>query len=347
MKVGALEETITVTGASPLVDTQNTRQQQVVSREVLNALPTSTVTLSNIGAITPGMAGQVNVGGSAGAYSMSSVLNVTFHGKGGGTTAYDGMRITDMDCASCTGPLISPATVDQWTVETGGGLAESDAAGVRLNVVPRSGGNAVSSTFSGSFSNSSLQSDNLTDELRARGLTTVNGLEYLRSVDGFVGGPIKQDKVWYFAAGRYTASKNQLAGIFFNKTQGTPLYTPDLSRPGYRDDELASGALRLTWQATQKDKFNFHAEPQRNYVHRGEFASPEAMYWFSSGLWGSIRRRGIPSGRINCCSKSARARPSRIGRDRRTLVSGRTTFPFSSRRRTSVQLQHQSWWPEG
>ena len=296
MKVGALEETITVTGASPLVDTQNTRQQQVVSREVLNALPTSTVTLSNIGVITPGMAGQVNVGGSAGAYSMSSVLNVTFHGKSGGTTAYDGMRITDMDCASCTGPLISPATVDQWTVETGGGLAESDAAGVRLNVVPRSGGNSVSANFAGSFSNSSMQSDNLTPDLEVRGLTTVNGLQYLRSVDAFVGGPIKRDKLWYFGAGRYTASKNQLAGIFFNKTQGTALYTPDLSRPGYRDDELTAGALRLTWQATQKDKFNFHIEPQRNFVHRGEFAAPEAMYWYNFGplgifqaTWNSVR----------------------------------------------------------
>jgi hypothetical protein len=296
MRVGALEETLTVTGASPLVDTQNARQQQVVSREVLNALPTSTVTLSNIGAITPGMAGQVNVGGSAGAYSMSSVLNVTFHGKGGGTTAYDGMRITDMDCASCTGPIISPATVDQWTVETGGGLAESDAAGVRLNVVPRSGANTLVANMSGTISSSGLQSNNLTDELEDRGLTTVNGLKYLRSVDGFVGGPLKQDKLWYFLAGRYTASKNQLAGIFYNKTQGTPLYTPDPDRPGYRDDELASGAFRLTWQATKKDKFNFHIEPQRNYVHRGEFAAPEAMYWFQFGplgiyqaTWNSIR----------------------------------------------------------
>ncbi len=296
MKVGALEETITVSGASPLVDIQNTRQQQVVSREVLNALPTSTVTLSNIGVITPGMAGQVNVGGSAGAYSMSSVLNVTFHGKGGGTTAYDGMRITDMDCASCTGPLISPATVDQWTVETGGGLAESDAAGVRLNVVPRSGGNSLSANFAGSFSNSSLQTDNMNADLAARGLTTVNGLKYLHSVDGFVGGPFKRDKLWYFGAGRYTASKNQLAGIFYNKTQGTALYTPDSSRPGYRDDELTAGALRLTWQATQKDKFNFHVEPQRNYVHRGEFAAPEAMYRYNFGplgifqaTWNSVR----------------------------------------------------------
>ena len=76
MRVGAIQETITVTGASPLVDTQNTRQQKVLSAETLAALPTSTVTLSNIAVITPGMAGTVNVGGSAGAYSMSSVLNV-------------------------------------------------------------------------------------------------------------------------------------------------------------------------------------------------------------------------------------------------------------------------------
>jgi hypothetical protein len=296
LKVGALEETITVTGSSPLVDIQNTRQQQVVSREVLNALPTSTVTLSNIGAITPGMAGQVNVGGSAGAYSMSSVLNVTFHGKSGGTTAYDGMRITDMDCASCTGPLISPATVDEWTVETGGGLAESDAAGVRLNVIPRSGGNTVSASLSGSFSDSALQTDNLTDALRDRGLTSVNGLEYLRSIDGFVGGPLKQDKLWYFVAGRYTTSKNRLAGIFYNATQGTPFYTPDPNRPGVRDDELAAGTFRLTWQANQKDKFTFHVEPQRNYVHRGDFAAPEAMYWFQfwplgiyQATWNSVR----------------------------------------------------------
>ena len=296
LRVGALEETITVSGASPLVDTQNTRQQVVVSREVLTALPSSTVTLSNIGIITPGMAGQVNVGGSAGAYSMSSVLNVTFHGKAGGTTAFDGMRITDMDCASCTGPVVSPATIDQWTVETGGGLAESDAAGVRVNYIPRSGANSVSASISGNVSTSGMQSDNLTDALRARGLTSVNGLRYLRSVDGFLGGPVKQDKLWYFVAARYTASQNQLAGIYFNKTQGSPLYTPDLSRPGYRDDELVAGSARLTWQATQKDKFNFHIEPQRNYVHRGEFAAPEAMYWYNfwpmgifQATWNSVR----------------------------------------------------------
>jgi hypothetical protein len=59
---------------------------------------------------------------------------------------------------------------------------------------------------------------------------------------------------------------------------------------------LEAGSLRLTWQATQKDKFNFHIEPQHNYVHRGEFAAPEAMYWYNfwpmgifQATWNSVR----------------------------------------------------------
>jgi len=166
-----------------------------------------------------------------------------------------------------------------------------------VNYIPKSGGNTVTAMMSGTISGSGLQSGNLTDALRARGLNSVNQLDYIRSIDGSIGGPLKQDKLWYFAAARYTTSKNQLAAIYFNKTQGTLFYTPDLSRPGYRDDELAAGTFRLTWQATQKDKFNFHVEPQRNYVHRGEanFA-PEAMYWFNfsplgiyQATWNSVR----------------------------------------------------------
>ena len=78
MRVGALEETITVTGASPLVDTQNVRQQQVVSDDLLKALPSATMTMADIGAITPGLTGTINVGGVGGAYSMSVIcVNVT------------------------------------------------------------------------------------------------------------------------------------------------------------------------------------------------------------------------------------------------------------------------------
>src|ERR671931_2265791 len=41
MRVGALEETITVTGETPIVDVQNTRRQRVIDREVIDTVPTS------------------------------------------------------------------------------------------------------------------------------------------------------------------------------------------------------------------------------------------------------------------------------------------------------------------
>src|SRR5256886_8934239 len=41
LKVGALEETITVTGETPIVDVQSARVQQTVSKEILAAIPTS------------------------------------------------------------------------------------------------------------------------------------------------------------------------------------------------------------------------------------------------------------------------------------------------------------------
>src|SRR5688572_12983662 len=40
MPLGSLEETITVTGESPIVDVQSTRRQQVLERDVISAIPT-------------------------------------------------------------------------------------------------------------------------------------------------------------------------------------------------------------------------------------------------------------------------------------------------------------------
>src|SRR5713226_8343974 len=68
MQVGSLEETVTVTGAAPLVDTQNVRQQKVVSSDLLAALPTSSKSIANLATLIPGMVGATDVGGSAGIY---------------------------------------------------------------------------------------------------------------------------------------------------------------------------------------------------------------------------------------------------------------------------------------
>jgi len=282
LPVGALEETVTVSGASPLVDTQNVRQQRVVSNELVQVLPTGTMTVADIGAITPGLTGTVNVGGSSGTYSMNSVAVLSLHGKRHAKAMYDGMRVNNMEgSGSTTGFMVSPNTLEEWTVETGGVSAESDASGVVVNYIPKEGGNAVSGSFSGLYTNDSLQSSNLTDELRRRGLGTVNDAVYVYNADAAFGGPIKRDKLWFFTATRFTGSKTQLAGIYYNATQGTPVYTEDRGRPGFRNDRLRGGAARLTWQVSEKSKLNVFTDIQSNVVRRGEFAAPEAQTLFN------------------------------------------------------------------
>ena len=293
MKVGSLEETITVTGASPLVDTQNVRQQLAVTDETLDALPTGTTAVSNLAAFTPGLtttAGS-NVGGTAGTYSSSSVIGSTFHGKSGAITMYDGMNVNNQVRPGATGYIISPATLQEWVVETGGGLAESIAGtAIAMNVIPKEGGNSFRGQGNLVFSNDAMQGSNLTDALRARNLSTVSQIDYIYDTDFSLGGPIRQDKLWVFTSHRVQGNKNQRAGVFFNATQNTVFYTPDLSRPAFREDLLNSHAVRLTWQINQKNKLNAHAEPQRNCVcrGRGEFVAPEAAYrwnFWPTGLY--------------------------------------------------------------
>ena len=268
LQVGALEETVTVTGESPLVDTQNARQQKVFSDEVLTMLPTGQASVVNLIALTPGMTGNATVGGSTGAYH-SQQMKGTFHGKRGSHILYDGMRIDNYAGAGDSpGYLFNVQTVEETAVETGGVGADSDSPNVAINMVPKEGGNTFRYGITGLFTDHNFQSDNYTEELGARDLQP-NGLPNVDRMYDFgvtMGGPIKKDSIWFFAAFRRWGTRNQAANLFWNKTQGTPFFTPDLSRPAHRDEKYQSHAARITWQATQKNKLNFFVDIKKDCV---------------------------------------------------------------------------------
>jgi hypothetical protein len=257
MQVGALEETITVTGETPLVDTQNVRRQTVVSEEMLDMLPTSTQHVNSLLSLTLGLSGVADV---AGIYSTS--VGGNYHGKSGTRTQMDGMSVQNMAGSGNTGYTLNAALVQEMTLQSSGISAEGNTEGVLINLIPKEGGNTFAGTASGLYTNDALAGDNLTDGLRARGLETVN--EPLRIYDATVtvGGPIKRDRIWFFTAHREWGNAHRMAGFYWNKTQGTPFYTPDLERPAERKQWYESHAARVTWQATQSHKFNFLADVQ-------------------------------------------------------------------------------------
>ena len=289
MKVGSLEETVTVSGAAPLVDTQNVNQQRVFSRTVVEQLPSSP-TLNQYatmipGAILTGGAAAQDVGGSRGEFQTG----FTIHGARTNDFQQlrDGMFWGTLVAAGNRMSSLNQATVDEVTVQTSGATAEAESGGALINVVPRDGGNTFAGSFAASFANQGLQSSNLDEALRGRGVTVVADIRKRYDVGGGVGGRVIRDKVWFFASSRYWITSTYIPGNYFNKTQGTLFYTPDLSRPLYDENYYLDNRLRLTWQLGQKNKIaaTYGVERNCNCLNnvstgqRDAAASGSAYYW--------------------------------------------------------------------
>src|SRR5262245_24832450 len=168
MRVGAVEETITVSGSAPVVDVQSVQQQRVLNKEVIDTLPTGRTTL-NVATLIPGMQlsttfsgeGQ-DVGGNTGEVQQT----LSIHGSRGN----DMRRMLDGLSMQSQGTSVSAfapngALVQEVVVDIAAGSAEQSAGGVRMNIVPREGGNTFTGTFYATGTSDSLQSDNIDQDL--------------------------------------------------------------------------------------------------------------------------------------------------------------------------------------
>ena len=278
MRVGGLEETITVAGASPVVDIQNVRQQTTFSRDLLDTLPTNR-SVAGFATLTLGAQlnspTQQNVGGNQSEAASAGGFSIHGGRSDDQKLTQDGMVATDASFAGQSNRnAINQVAVQEMIFQTGGGGAESETGGVQINVVPREGGNTFSTYFKMDGATPSMQTDNLSDELRARGLKKVPSIKKIYDVGGAFGGPIKRDSVWFFTSSRIWGSQNYAPGNYFNKTQskyigapnsGVALYTPDLDRPAYSNGYLRDIInVRVTWKATEKSKFNFAGNVQKH-----------------------------------------------------------------------------------
>jgi hypothetical protein len=262
--VGAIEETITVTGAAPVVDVQGVLQQQVFTREVVRSLPIG----KNAGiyaALIPGAAPlnptQQDVGGTKG----EDTQWFRMHNSGRSTQLRDGMFVGLPMGGANFNSSVNPATIDEVTVQLTGTLtAEAQGDGPQTNFVPRDGGNVFSGSFATDFGHRSLQGDNLSDELRQRGATRPGDLRTLYDVGGGIGGPLRRDRIWFFASTRYNEASSYAPGNYYNKTTGTLFYEPDLSKPAYDRNYYQEAGLRVTVQAAQKHKITVLARNERS-----------------------------------------------------------------------------------
>ena len=260
MQVGAIEETVMVTGEAPLVDVASTEQQRVIDREVLDTLPASGRRTA-LAVLIPAVDFRAQDVGGAGVQGLTG--NPTAHGaraEDAGTTL-QGISIASFGRSASTATIfLNPMAIEEVTISTGSNNAELHAGGVRTNYVPKSGGNNFSGVVFAAYAPSEWQSDNTDDDLIARGWETPGKVKELWDINPAVGGPIVRDKAWFYFATRYNVSSEWVAGAYANRNVNDPnswQYDPDTSQEVFNEARNPDTQSRVTWQATNRMRFGF------------------------------------------------------------------------------------------
>ena len=257
MRVGSVEETITVTGESPIVDIQSAALTRSVTSETFKELPSGGSWIQMAALVPAIRASNTDVGGVLGDQTGATL---TAHGSRDqdGVSLLDGMRIGNMyQSSNATNMSLSPLLFDQVDVQMSGQMGETGTNGVVMNAIPRSGGNRFSGSGLVNFSRPSLQGDNLTDRLKERGLTgATTSLKALHDLNGAVGGPLMRDKVWFYVTSRYFTNEYYLAGDFFPVDATAVHRQDDLSKQAFGGTYTYDNNGRVTWAINSKQKFS-------------------------------------------------------------------------------------------
>src|SRR5262245_14905304 len=262
LKVGEIQEIVTVSSASPIVDVQNTRRETVINASSIETLPATRAYGSVLNA-TPGVTVDNN--------GLAATPTMTFCSAHGGRSNEGRMAINGMTVAAAfNGGGVSSLTYDtnnaeEVSVLVSGGLGENETGGPLMNLIPKSGSNRFSGQAFFNTAGDWSRGDNIDDQLRAAGITKGPGIKSSYDASASYGGPIQKDRLWFFGTYRGYETTTGVSGIGANK------YAGDASHWDYlRDDtiepRLVQGrkiwALRATAQVSQKNKVMFSQENQ-------------------------------------------------------------------------------------
>ena len=254
LKVGGVAETITVTGETPVVDVQTAAREITLNTDVLKAIPTVR-SYNAMVVVVPGVVTNLND-------TVTGTATTQFPIHGGrnneGRLTIDGLNIGNPPGGNQPpGYVADVGNAQEVTFITSGGLGETETAGLTMNIVPKTGGNRVSGSVFFSATGEKLQSSNVTPELVAQGLAAATPLQKVYDLNAAGGGPIKQDRIWYYVNARTQGSTRLIAGIQYNLNAGDPtkwLYAPDPNNQMFSDRTWENVSGRITWQVTPRNK---------------------------------------------------------------------------------------------
>jgi carboxypeptidase family protein len=292
LKVGAMEETVTVSGESPVVDVQSNTKAQVLPREVLDAVPTAH-TIQGVGQLVVGVTLTApDVGGSQ---AMQQTY-FTVHGLGAAQTSLmmDGMIINGLQGDGAIQTYTNDAGNQEMVYQTGGGTVDSPTGGVKINMIPKEGGNRFSGSLFQGYESTSLQSDNLSSRLSGLGVKSVDKIGTYDDTNATVGGPIAKDKLWYFGSVRFFTVNKPIGSTYVSDGSRAGILAcanalagrgGSLCEQGIDPQHQYSGLVRLTWQASPRNKLSGYYD--RIHKVREGAMSPGDDRTTSAVVWNS------------------------------------------------------------
>ena len=265
LKVGAVEESVTVSGQSPVVDVTNTAASVAFTKEVLDSIPRGR-DLQNIFAMAPGVTQAVaDVGGS----TMAQRQNLSSYGVlSQPKLQVEGMNIT-MGADQNTAIYFNDSTLEEVQIRTSGNDAEVSVPGISMVAIMKSGGNNFHGTYQASTETPKLQADNLNDALRAQGLTATQPLKNFYDVSADLGGRIVRDKFWFYTAYGRQAKKEGLLGFAASPGPDGKYLTPDDPLADF-ETSLEQFSVKLSYQLSKNNRIVYawqrgtKAQPQNN-----------------------------------------------------------------------------------
>ena len=278
LALATLQETVTVSGASPVIDTSATRIQQNFKMEQLQSIPNGRDMWALL-AVTPSVQmGRIDVGGNR-AGTQTGYTAYGFNGQV--RVLIEGINTTEGTGGA--GFYFDYASLEEAFLGTSGQSAEMPNPGVQSQFIARSGSNQFQGEYHIDWYNNSLQGSNIPESYVAP--TAFNNSPIRRhsnEIQGYydhdinAGGPIKKDKAWFF--GTYREQKNELSqpNWTFDKTFDTKLWNP---------------VGKVTYQLNQKNKligyfqWGQKEQPNRMFSTAYTYTSPGPTYMQDSGSW--------------------------------------------------------------
>jgi hypothetical protein len=203
MAVGQLQETLTVSGQTPVVDVRTTTATTNLPKEMIHTLPTNR-TVADLVKLAPGVRGTT-------AYGAGGTISHTYDG----VQARDTFRYPDV------------GMLEEAQIRAGGNDAEVATSGVNFVAVVKSGGNTFQGYYMGQWEGEKLQSNNLNDELRAQGVTVGSPRKLYYDSSADLGGRIIRDRLWFYGSMKHQADRRLVVGFRGLPGPDGVYFTPD------------------------------------------------------------------------------------------------------------------------